>query len=49
MSIGPGGLGGYYQPTGPYGPWGGCGCSSFFIIIAGIFLVIGGCFRMLGQ
>jgi len=27
----------------------GCGCSSVFIILAGILLVIGGCLRMLGQ
>jgi hypothetical protein len=53
MSIGPGGpfLGGgdFYRPNGPYGPWAGCGCSSLFIILAGILLVIGGCLRMLGQ
>jgi hypothetical protein len=53
MSYGPGGPlfggGGFYQPTGPYGPWAGCGCSSFFIILAGILLIFGGCLRMLGQ
>jgi hypothetical protein len=53
MSIGPGGpllgSGGFFQPTGPRGPWAGCGCSSFFIIFAGILLVMGGCLRMLGQ
>jgi hypothetical protein len=53
MSMGSGGpllgSGGFFQPTGPRGPWAGCGCSSFFIIMAGILLVIGGCFRMLGQ
>ena len=53
MSIGPGGplfgSGGWYQPQGPYGPWAGCGCSSFLIMLAGILLVMGGCFRMLGQ
>src|SRR5258707_602071 len=53
MSIGPGdpffGGGGMFQPRGPYGPWGGCGCSSLFIILAGILLVMGGCLRMLGQ
>jgi hypothetical protein len=53
MSIGPGGpllgSGGFYQPNGPYGPWAGCGCSSIFIILAGILLVFGGCLRMMGQ
>ena len=50
MSIGPGSLlggGGFYQPTGPYGPWPGCGCSSLLIMLAGILLVFGGCMRML--
>ena len=53
MSIGPGGPllggGGWYQPQGPYGPYAGCGCSSFIIILAGILLVMGGCLRMFGQ
>jgi len=53
MSIGPGGPlfggGGWYSPQGAYGPWPGCGCSSLFIILAGILLVMGGCLRMLGQ
>ena len=54
MNFGPGGGsllggGGFYQPQGPYGPWAGCGCSSLFIILAGILLVMGGCLRMLGQ
>ena len=53
MSYGPGGLfgsgGGYFQPQGPYGPWMGCGCSSIFIMLAGILLVMGGCLRMFGQ
>jgi len=40
------GSGDWYQPRGPYGPYGGCGCSSFFIIMAGILLVFGGCLRM---
>lgn len=44
-----GGGGGWYQPTGPYGPWGGCGCSSVFMILAGILLVMGGCLRMFGH
>jgi hypothetical protein len=56
MSIGPGGPmlgsggffgggGGGYGPSGPYGAWPGCGCSSFFIILAGFLLIIGGCLR----
>jgi len=54
MSYGPGGslLGGggeYLRPQGPHGPWMGCGCSSIFIILAGILLVMGGCLRMFGQ
>jgi hypothetical protein len=57
MSMGPGGgppFGGgdWYgpmRPSGPFGPWAGCGCSSFFIILAGILLVIGGCLNMLGR
>lgn len=52
MSSGPGGLfggGGYLNPQGPRGPWLGCGCSSIFIILAGILLVMGGCLRMFGQ
>jgi hypothetical protein len=36
-------------PAGPYGAWPSCGCSSFFIILAGFLLVFGGCLRMLGQ
>jgi hypothetical protein len=54
MSYGPGGPmfgggGGYFQPQGPHGPWMGCGCSSIFMILAGILLVMGGCLRMFGQ
>ena len=45
FGAGPGGMG----PRGPYGLWPGCGCSSVFIILAGILLVFGGCLRMLGQ
>ncbi|HEX5442840.1 MAG TPA: hypothetical protein VFW87_03380 [Pirellulales bacterium] len=44
-----GGGGGWYHPSGPYGPWAGCGCSSIFMILAGILLVMGGCLRMIGQ
>jgi hypothetical protein len=43
------GGGSSFQPTGPRGPWMGCGCSSIFMIIAGICLVMGGCLRMFGQ
>ena len=43
------GSGGFYNARGPYGPWAGCGCSSLFIILAGILLVMGGCLRFLGQ
>ena len=55
MSSGPFGGGGFfggggnYGPTGPYGAWPTCGCSSIFIILAGILLVFGGCLRMMGQ
>jgi hypothetical protein len=42
---GPGGFGGM-GPAGPYGAWPSCGCSSIFIILAGILLVFGGCLRM---
>ena len=49
MSMGPGGLfgggGGNYGPSGSYGGYPGCGCSSFFIIAAGILLVLGGFLR----
>jgi hypothetical protein len=56
MSFGGGGLGsggffgsGGMGPRGPYGAYPTCGCSSLLIILAGIFLVCGGCLRMLGQ
>ena len=54
MSMGPEplfGRGGLFgaNPSGPYGSYGGCGCSSLFIILAGILLVFGGCLRMIGQ
>lgn len=43
-----GGGGGYgnYGPGGSYGAWPTCGCSSVFIIAAGILLVCGGFLRM---
>jgi len=37
------------HPQGPYGVWPTCGCSSLFIILAGMLLVCGGCLRMFGQ
>jgi hypothetical protein len=56
MSFGGGGFfgpsgGGYgsYGPSGPYGAWPTCGCSSLFIILAGILLICGGMLRMFGQ
>lgn len=36
-----------YGPRGQFGIWPGCGCSSLFIILAGILLVCGGGLRML--
>lgn len=47
--LGEGGFFGTTSPRGPYGPWPSCGCSSLFIILAGILLVCGGCLRMMGQ
>ncbi len=54
MSFGPagpllGGGGSYISPSGPSGPWAGCGCSSFLIVIAGIIMVMAGCLRMIGH
>jgi len=46
---GVGGPGGMMRPTGPYGAWPTCGCSSLFIILAGILLVCGGGLRMLNM
>jgi hypothetical protein len=49
---GPFGGGGYFGgagPRGPYGVWPSLGCSSFFIIFAGMLLVCGGCLRLVGQ
>ena len=36
-------------PSGRFGIWPGCGCSSIFIILAGILLVCGGGLRMLNM
>jgi hypothetical protein len=44
-----GGAGNTLGPGGPYGAWPSCGCSSVFIILAGILLVCGGFLRMFGQ
>jgi hypothetical protein len=55
MSTGGGlGSGGFFGnsgmgPRGNFGVWPSCGCSSLFIILAGILLVFGGCLRMFGQ
>ena len=50
MSLGGPNLGGgnWYGSNGPYGAYpvaGGCGCSSFFIIAAGVLLIFGGLLR----
>lgn len=41
------GRGGPMSPRGQFGIWPGCGCSSLFIIAAGILLVCGGGLRLL--
>jgi hypothetical protein len=46
---GSGGLFNQMRPSGQYGAWPGCGCSSVLIILAGIILVCAGGLRMLGQ
>jgi hypothetical protein len=40
------GGGDYYsqQMRGPHGPWMGCGCGSFLMVLVGILLVFTGCF-----
>jgi len=52
MSFGGGGLFGNalgsYGPSGPYGGFPCCGCSSLLIIIAGILMVCAGGMRMFG-
>ncbi len=48
MSTG-GGLFNDYGPSGQYGAYPGCGCSSIFIMLAGVLLVFGGCLRFLGH
>jgi hypothetical protein len=47
--LGGGSYFGQYGPKGRFGPWAGCGCSSLFIIAAGILLVCGGLLHMVGQ
>ena len=48
--VGPGGgLFNQLGPSGHFGAWPGCGCSSLFIILTGLLLVLGGCLRMFGQ
>ena len=46
-NVGGGGLlggGGGYGPSGPYGAYPGCGCSTFFIMAAGLLLfLVGAC------
>jgi hypothetical protein len=37
------------SPSGRFGIWPGCGCSSIFIILAGILLVCGGGLKMLNM
>jgi hypothetical protein len=37
-----------YGPSGQYGAWPGCGCSSLVIILAGILMVCGGGLKFLG-
>jgi hypothetical protein len=37
------GSGQWYHPSGQYGVYPACGCSSLLIIIAGIILVCAGC------
>src|SRR5262249_17792710 len=44
-----GGLPALPPTRGPYRALPNCGCSSLFIILAGILLVCGGCLRMFGQ
>jgi hypothetical protein len=44
--LGSGGFFGNAGPRGPYGPYAGCGCSTLFIILAGILLVCAGGMRM---
>lgn len=47
--LGDGSFFGRMGPSGSFGAWPGCGCSSVFIILAGILLVFGGCLKMVGQ
>ena len=49
--LGGGGFfgGGSPGPQGPMGAWPTVGCSSFFIILAGMLLVCGGCLRFVNM
>lgn len=47
--TGGGGLFNRMGPSGNFGAWPGCGCSSIFIILAGLLLVCGGGLRLIGQ
>ena len=40
---------GPYGPTGHFGPWPTCGCSSLLIILAGILLVCAGGMNLFHQ
>ncbi len=46
--LGSGGFYNQYGPSGSYGAWPTCGCSSLLIIIAGILLVCAGGMQMFG-
>ena len=48
-SLGSGAFFGNMGPGGQYGAWPTCGCSSLFIILAGILLVCGGLLRLFHQ
>jgi hypothetical protein len=44
--LGGGGFFGRAGPSGQFGAWPGCGCSSLLMILAGIILVCAGGMRM---
>jgi hypothetical protein len=53
MSYGGPGLGGgsffgNAGPSGPYGAYPACGCSSFILVIAGLMIAFVGCSQMIG-
>ena len=47
--FGGGGFFGNMGPSGPYGAWPGCGCSSILLILGGILITFAGCLRMFNQ